>query len=150
MVIHVVYQPCKLNFDYFILQLNTNKSHVVGFYIGPSSASTARNRSSILVDCCVNDFLPALSSMGSCTANIVVLRMVCEVPFRWEKRSHVAHIHPPLPNNITNPNYRRHWTVCWLLFCPVYSKGGHQYQNSWKITPFLMHRNNKNRAWYLK
>ena len=34
-----------------------------------------------LVDCCVNDFSPLLSSMGSYTANIVVLRMVCEVPF---------------------------------------------------------------------
>ena len=34
-----------------------------------------------LVDCCVNAFSPLLSSMGSYTANIVVLRMVCEVPF---------------------------------------------------------------------
>ena len=65
--------------------LNTNKSHVVGCHIGPSPSSTSRNRSSILVDCSVNAFFPLLSSMGSYTANIVVLRMVCEVPFLWEK-----------------------------------------------------------------
>ena len=85
MIIHLVYQLCKLNFDYFILQLNTNKSHVVGCHIGLSPSYTDRNRSSILVDCCVNDFLPLLSSMGSFTANIVVLRRVCDVPFPMRK-----------------------------------------------------------------
>ena len=85
MVIHVVYQLCKLNFDYFIFQLNTNKSHVVGCHIGLSPSYTDRNRSSILFDCCVNDFLPLLCRMGSYTANIVVLRRVSEVPTLWER-----------------------------------------------------------------
>ena len=85
MIIHLVYQLCKLNFDYFILQLETTKSDVVGFHIGPSSASTARNRSSILVDCCVNAIFPLISSMVSFTANIVVLWRVSEVPTLWER-----------------------------------------------------------------
>ena len=106
MIIHLVYQLCKLNFDYFIFQLNTNKSHVVGCHIGLSPSYTDRNRSSILFDCCVNAFSPLLSSMGSYTANIVVLiGWYVRYHFCEKKLSHVAHIHPPLPNSITNPNY---------------------------------------------
>ena len=80
MIIYLVYQLCKLNFDYFILQLETTKSDVVGCHIGLSSSSTSRNQSHILFDCCVNAILPLLTIMVSFIANMVVLRRVCLVP----------------------------------------------------------------------
>ena len=49
-------------------------------HIGLSPSFTGRNRSPILVDCCVNDCWPLFGSIGSFTAHMVVLRMVCEVP----------------------------------------------------------------------
>jgi len=58
----------------------TTKTDVVGCHIGLSPSSTGRNRSPILVDCCVNAFLRLLSSMGSFTAKMVVQRRVCEIP----------------------------------------------------------------------
>ena len=46
-------------------------------HIGLSPSFTGRNRSPILVDCCVNDCWPLFGSIGSFTAHMVVLRMVC-------------------------------------------------------------------------
>ena len=65
----------------------TTKSDVVGCHVGQWPSSTNWNRYNIPVDCCVNAFLPLLSSMGSFTAKMVVLRRVCEVPIQRQKLS---------------------------------------------------------------
>ena len=64
----------------FCTQKVTTKTDVVGCHVGQRPSSTNRNRSTILVDCCVNAILPLLSSMGSFTAKMVVLERVCVVP----------------------------------------------------------------------
>ena len=124
----------------------TTKSDVVGCHVGQWPSSTNWNRYTIPFDCCVNAFLPLLSSMGSFTAKMVVLRSVCEVPTFRQKCSHVGSIHPPHPSSITDPIQRHSLSVCILFVCPRHSIGCHWYQNSRKITPFFMHQNNKNRA----
>ena len=97
MIIHLVYQLCKLNFDYFILQAETTKSDAVGCHIGPPSSSTNKNRSTILVDCCVKAIWPLLTIMVSFIAIMVVLRRVCEVPTLRQKMFPCWFYQPPIP-----------------------------------------------------
>ena len=100
----------------------TTKSDVVGCHIGQRPSSTDKNRSTILFDCCVKAILPLMSSMVSFTAKMVVLRRYVRYQLSDKQCSHVGSINPPLPNSITNPVYRRHWTGCLLLFCPRHWK----------------------------
>ena len=135
-----------INISCFCTEKVTTKCDVVGCHIGQWPSSTNWNRYTIPVDCCVNAFLPLLSSMGSFTAKMVVLRRVCEVPTLRKKCSHVGSIHPPHPSSITNTTQRHPLSVCILFVCPRHSIGCHWYRNRWKITPFFMHQNNKNQA----
>ena len=74
-----------INISCFCTEKVTTKCDVVGCHIGQWPSSTNWNRYTIPVDCCVNAFLPLLSSMGSFTAKMVVLRRVCEVPTLRQK-----------------------------------------------------------------
>ena len=74
-----------INISCFCTEKVTTKCDVVGCHIGQWPSSTNWNRYTIPVDCCVNAFLPLLSSMGSFTAKMVVLRRVCEVPSLRQK-----------------------------------------------------------------
>jgi len=139
-----------INISCFCTEKVTTKCDVVGCHIGQWPSSTNWNRYTIPVDCCVNAFLPLLSSMGSFTAKMVVLRRVCEVPTLRQKMFPCWFYPLSTPSSITNPIQRHPLSVCILFVCPRHSIGCHWYQNRWKITPFLIHQNNKNRALCLK
>ena len=88
---------CKLNIDYFILQVGTTKSDVVGCHIDSTSSSSGRNRSTILFDCCVNAIWPVITIMVSFIAIMVVLRGVCLVPTLRQKMFPYWFYQPPIP-----------------------------------------------------